>query len=198
MVDEGMKGQDMEMILAAWPLLKGSQQRITELVMNMLDYSKERKPAYELADLREHMANIHGLMSERAKEKEVAVILEFDDGTPRVECDPMALYRATLNLVTNAIDAAPDENGRVVLRVRPADTAGHVLISVGDNGAGIPPEVRQRLFEAFHSTKESKGTGLGLAVTKKIVDEHRGEVLIETEVGRGTTFTLKLPVRKPA
>ena len=198
MIDEGMTSQNPELVQAAWPLLKGSQQRITELVMNMLDYSKERKPAYERADLRQHLEHIHQLMTERAKDKEVRVLLEYDEQTPKVECDPMAVYRATLNLVTNAIDAVDGETGVVRLSARPAGDGRHVLIGVADNGSGIPPEVKAKLFEAFHSTKDSKGTGLGLAVTKKIADEHRGEILIDTEVGRGTTFTIKLPIDRQA
>jgi signal transduction histidine kinase len=194
MIDEGMQSQNPALVQAAWPLLKGSQQRITELVMNMLDYSKDRKPSYERADLSPHLENIHALMTERAKDKNVRVTLEIDPRMPQVECDPLAIYRATLNLVTNAIDAVEEETGVVRISARPESDGRHVLISVADNGAGIPHEVQARLFEAFHSTKDSKGTGLGLAVTKKIADEHGGEILIDTEVGRGATFTIRLPV----
>jgi len=200
MIDEGLRTEDQNLITAAWPLLKGSQQRISELVLNMLDYSKERKPVYERADLREPMNNIRDIMADRAQEKDVCIELEYSDQTPPIECDALGVYRATLNLVTNAIDAAEAgaaEDKRVLLRVGPDPDGLHLRISVSDNGAGIPPEVKEKLFEAFHSTKDSKGTGLGLAVTKKIIDEHRGEILIETELGTGTTFTLILPILKP-
>jgi signal transduction histidine kinase len=198
MIDEGLKSSNAELVTAGWPIVKDSQTRITELVMNMLDYSKERQPAYERADLREHMQNIRELMESRAQARGVSLKLEFDPATPAIECDPMAVYRAALNLVTNAIDAAPAETGKVVFRVRPDEARRRVLISVADNGPGIPPAVRARLFEAFQSTKSSRGTGLGLAVTKKIAEEHHGEIQVETKEGAGTRFTIRLPVDRPA
>lgn len=198
LMDQGLEMNSKEMTDVAWKLVKTSQQRISELVLNMLDYSKERKPAYQSADLREHMENIRALMTERAREKQVRIELAYDEATPAVECDPMGIYRATLNLCTNAIDAVEPETGVVTIRVQPDAAGEHVLIGVADNGSGIPEEVRAKLFEAFHSTKDSKGTGLGLAVSKKIINEHHGEILLETEVGRGTTFTLRLPIKRPA
>jgi len=198
LMDQGLEMDSKEMTDVAWKLVKTSQQRISELVLNMLDYSKERQPAYQSADLREHMENIRALMTDRAREKLVRIELAYDEATPAVECDPMGIYRATLNLCTNAIDAVEPETGVVTIHVRPDATGEHVLIGVADNGSGIPEEVRAKLFEAFHSTKDSKGTGLGLAVSKKIINEHRGEILLETEVGQGTTFTLRLPIKRPA
>jgi len=198
MVDEGLQNSNQEMLTAGWPLVKESQHRITELVMNMLDYSKERAPAYEKANLKKHMENIYELMKEKAKERRVNFYFEYDDSTPLVDCDPMAIYRAVLNLVTNAIDAVDSDDGKVRLQVKPAEDPNHILIGVADNGHGIPPEVKKRLFEAFYSTKSSKGTGLGLAVTKKIIDEHKGEIGVKTKVDKGTIFTIKLPVIKPA
>jgi signal transduction histidine kinase len=197
MVDEGLKSAIPELVSAGWPIVKNNQQRISELVMNMLDYSKERTPAYERADLREHLQNIGDLMQERARDKDVTLEFTCDDAMPEVDCDPLAIYRAVLNLVTNAIDAAEQGGRRVTLDARPDACGGAVEISVTDNGPGIPPEVEAKLFEAFHSTKASKGTGLGLAVTKKIVEEHRGRIFISTEVGKGTTFAIVLPVARP-
>lgn len=198
MVDEGLNGDDFDMITAAWPLVKGSQQRITELVMNMLDYSKERKPAYQRADLRENMQNIRDLMVDRAEEKDVEIEFEYSDDTPEVQCDPMGIYRAALNLVTNAIDAAQEGGGKVRMEIVPSPDKKELYIRVHDNGPGIAPDVLKKLFEAFHSTKDSKGTGLGLAVSKKIANEHKGDIEVETEVGKGTTFTLVVPVDRPA
>lgn len=197
MVDEGFKTENLDMIQAAWPLVKGSQQKITELVMNMLDYSKERKPAYQQADLRDNMQNIYDLMEERAEEKGVKLFFEYEEEIPKVECDPMGIYRATLNLVTNAIDAVEENNGKVKLKISPSKDEVNLLIKVIDNGTGIPEDVLDKLFEAFHSTKDSKGTGLGLAVSKKIAIEHKGDIIVKTKLGKGTTFILQIPVRRP-
>jgi two-component system, NtrC family, sensor kinase len=197
MIDEAMKNDDTAMLQAAWPMVNSSQHRISELVLNMLDYSKERKPAYESADLRTHLQSLFDLMAVRAGEKSVGLKFDYHDKTPAVDCDPTSIYRAVLNLMTNAIDAADSKTGQVVLSARPSESFEMMTISVADNGSGIPPEMRGKLFETFCSTKASKGTGLGLAVTKKIIDEHHGTISIETSPETGTTFTIELPVRRP-
>lgn len=197
MVDEGFNTDNMDMIQAAWPLVKGSQQKITELVMNMLDYSKERKPAYQFVELQDNMQNIYDLMLERSAEKNVKFFFEYDEETPKVECDPMGIYRATLNLVTNAIDAVEENRGKVKLNVCPAEDGKNLHIQVIDNGTGIPEDVLEKLFEAFHSTKDSKGTGLGLAVSKKIANEHKGDIIVKTILGKGTTFIIQIPIKRP-
>ena len=197
LVDEGLNTGNSDMLGMAWTLVKSSQQRISELVLNMLDYSKERKPAYHRADLHDHMQNIFELMRDRAKEKNVSVEFVYNCEKMKVECDSMGIYRATLNLMTNAIDAVEKSQGNVMLHVSPSQNQEYLLIKVSDDGTGIPPEVKDKLFEAFHSTKDSKGTGLGLAVSKKIVTEHKGDIIVDTKLGEGTTFTIKLPVNRP-
>ena len=196
-VDKGLGVGNMEAVMMAWPVIKDSQTRITQLVMNMLDYSKEREPAYAKADLYDHMKGIHDLMVDRAANTGVTVDFAFDEAMPQVECDPMAIYRATLNLVTNAIDAAQEGGGQVNLDVAPSDDLEYVFIRVRDNGPGIEEDVRPKLFEAFQSTMDSEGTGLGLAVSHKIATEHGGEILIDSEVGEGTSFIIKLPAKRP-
>jgi signal transduction histidine kinase len=127
----------------------------------------------------------------------VTIEFAYGEAMPDVDCDPLSIYRAVLNLVTNAIDAAEQGGGLVTIAAQPGDDGKSVTIAVADNGPGISPEAKDKLFQAFHSTKASKGTGLGLAVTKKIVDEHRGAIDIKTEAGKGTTFAISLPVARP-
>ncbi len=197
LMDEGLDAEDVAEITAVWPLVRESQQRITQLVMNMLDFSKERKPAYERVDLRDSLRTIHALAISRAAPKRATILLNCSEQTPPVECDPAGIYRATLNLVLNAVDAVPEDRGRIVMDIRPDDTGNALLISVSDNGPGIAPQARLRLFEPFHSTKGSKGTGLGLAVSRKIAVEHGGDISVETAAGHGATFTLKIPLERP-
>ena len=198
LMDEGIENGNMSFINTAWRVMKKSQYNITELVLNMLDYSKDREPAYVPADLGEQMHSVTDIMSARAKEFGVGFELRCDEGIPEVDCDPLGIYRATLNLVTNALDAVrpKGEQGKVELRLTQPDRET-VQIEVIDNGAGIPDEVMPRLFEPFHSTKDSRGTGLGLAVSRKIVREHGGEIDVWTESGSGTRFTIALPIRCP-
>lgn len=104
--------------------------------------------------------------------------------------DPLRIQEVIVNLLKNAYEATP--NGRV--RVRIDERGGIVAISVADTGSGIPPDVQSRLFEAFFTTKKKgEGTGLGLAISKNFVVSHGGDILLSSEVGKGSTFTVLLP-----
>jgi len=123
------------------------------------------------------------------------VALEFDRGElGTVYVDGRAIYRVILNLLMNAVEAceAREEGPRSVTLTTRAESQGSI-IEVRDTGVGIPPEIRDKLSQAFVSTKGSRGTGLGLACSYKIVREHGGSIEVDSEVGQGTTFTVFLP-----
>ena len=119
----------------------------------------------------------------------IAITVEHGE-IPCVEGDAAELREALTNLIFNAVDALP-EGGAITFRTRAED--GEVVVEIGDTGTGMSEEVRQRCFEPFFSTKGARGTGLGLAMVFGIVHRHAGTVSIESEPGRGTTFTLRLP-----
>jgi signal transduction histidine kinase len=106
--------------------------------------------------------------------------------------DPKGIERCLVNLLGNGVDATPG-GGTVTIRVGTSEDKERLELQVSDTGAGIPPEARDKVFDLFFSTKSSKGTGLGLAVTKKIVQEHGGSITFTTEVNEGTTFLVGLP-----
>ena len=124
--------------------------------------------------------------------KYVAVIRKEYEPTPKVFCNQGQLNQVFLNLLVNAGHAitAP---GEIVLKSR--FDGFFVYVSVSDNGIGIPEEIRKRIFDPFFSTKDvGKGTGLGLSISSQIIKKHGGELLVESMVGVGTTFTVKLPI----
>ena len=157
----------------------------------MLDFSKDREPAYEEADLLPHMKNVFELAALRAAKRDIDMVFDFHSDTPKIMCDPTAIHRAILNLMTNALDAVPKGTGRIKLEVFPENQEQGIAICVSDNGPGIPEDLAQSIFTAFVSTKNTKGTGLGLAVTKKVVDEHRGTIDVESSP-TGTKFVIRL------
>jgi len=115
-----------------------------------------------------------------------------------VQVDPEGLHRALLNIVTNALDAVEDrKNPRVVVGTRLGPEPGWLRLLVRDNGTGIPPEKLGELFRPFVSSKGARGTGLGLAVSRKILREHGGDIVVQTEEGKGCLFTLRLPIKSP-
>jgi two-component system, NtrC family, sensor kinase len=163
-------------------------------MLNMLAYSKQRQPELELTNVGKLVSEVVALVQNQFDAKKVALILDCDPDIPPIPMDASGAHQAMLNILQNALDAAHPEFGVVTLACEFDHAAQSLRLRVADNGPGIPEEVRGKIFMPFHSTKGYKGTGLGLAVTKKIVEEHGGRVLMDTSPGRGTTFTLEFPV----
>src|SRR5207244_12976790 len=136
---------------------------------------------------------VHG----RAKEISIKLDSKFAD-LPIIQADPEGLHRAILNIVSNALDAVEErENGQVAVGTKLEADGEMVLLVVVDNGVGISPERLNDIFKPFVSSKGSKGTGLGLAVSRKILREHGGDIVVQSQPGKGTKFILRLPVRSP-
>ncbi len=188
-------------------VLRNNIERISLLVLDMLDYSKEeKKPMRAECSINKTFEEVQSIAQYRAERKSAVVNIEIEKGCERVDLDSHQMFRCVLNLVENAIDALEEEHGVVTMICRkPAPDLlaeafkdempeGEIIdIVVADNGSGIPEENLSTIFQPFFSTKDSKGTGLGLAVTKKITEEHGGRVHIETEIGQGTKFHLLIP-----
>lgn len=190
-IDKG----DLGWVHRGWPLVKRAVDRIEALMMNLLTFSRERQPELQPADLNDLCSEIVEVVRHKAEGQKVSV--SFDPGPIGVVfIDAREIYRVVLNLVTNAIEACEkreDGSGRVRIATNPE--SGGVTFSVQDNGMGIPPDILPKLAQAFVSSKGSRGTGLGLACSYKIVREHGGDITVDTQVGLGTTFTVHLPNR---
>ena len=197
LIDMGLNDKDDVIVRRGWGIVEKNQAKIYNLVMDMLSFSKEREPALESADLNETVGEVVELMQARAKELGVALVWTPSGGIPPVQVDTDGIHRAVLNIVTNAIDASEDvDGGRVVVSTSWDADSMMARVIVVDNGTGIPPGEVDKIFEVFASTKGSRGTGLGLPVSQKIVREHGGSIRITSEVGKGSTFTIDLPMRK--
>ncbi len=123
------------------------------------------------------------------------MILSDLEEMPPIPIDLAGIHQVAHNIILNAIDACPAKTGRVNVGTRYDADAQIAILSIADHGPGVAPEERDKIFEAFHSSKGHGGTGLGLAAAKKIVDEIGGTVEIESAPGEGTTFQVKLPTR---
>jgi len=195
MVDVGLRKDDRNTLSRGWEIVRKNSSFMQELVLDMLTYSKDRRPEYELADLNELVQAVCDLMEQKAKEKGVTVAWTPDSRADEVQLDPKGIRRCLLNLVSNAVDACdgvPAGRVDVVTEVTDGQT---VCVRISDNGCGISAEDKEKLFQMFFSTKGSKGTGLGLPVTHKIITEHQGTIAVDSEVGEGTTFAITLPLR---
>jgi signal transduction histidine kinase len=197
------KGIDLEnrtYLSQGWQMIKGNVQKIKGMAVDLLNYAKEREPEYQLCDPNEPAKEVWDLMLPRATELGVTLKIALAQGLPKVWFDREGVHRVLLNLVTNAIDACTDIScvpraGEVSLRTLESE-GWAVEYQVMDNGCGMDEETRKKIFQIFFSTKGSRGTGLGLMIAKKIVDEHGGAIDVSSEKGKGTVFTVRLPKKK--
>jgi two-component system, NtrC family, sensor kinase len=198
MMDQAMESDDKMMLDLGWNILKVSQDRINQLVYNMLDYSKNASLKYEDVDIETQLANVRDLIALRAKGSEIVVELDIHSDAKTLEGEGLSLHRCILNLAGNALDALPEsEPGKLIIRSRLDDKEGFIALEVEDNGPGIPEDVLPTLFQAFSSSKGGKGTGLGLAVSKKIALKHGGDIVVKSTIGVGAVFSVRIPIRKP-
>jgi signal transduction histidine kinase len=196
MLDKSLAEGKLEGAKAGWEMVKRNNGFMEEMVFDLLSYSKERTPEYESADLNALCRDVHGLASDRAQAKGVSVTFNPDPVLGPVEIDPKGIRRCLLNLVMNAVDACAAKGGTVAVEARHAGEDGLVRVFVRDTGCGMSEQTKARLFAVFFSTKGSKGTGLGLPVSKKIVEEHGGRIEVESQQDKGTTFTICLPPKR--
>jgi signal transduction histidine kinase len=196
LVDMGLENGDDAVLRKGWDIVRRNQDKISSLVMDMLSFSKEREPEPVPSDLNELITEIVETVRQRAVESEAAVHWEPAADLPRLLFDPEGLSRAILNVVTNALDAVEGRPRAAVTISAAADREdGVVRVRVADNGAGMPPETLAEIFNLFASTKGSRGTGMGLTVSRKILREHGGDIHASSRVGEGSTFVLEFPLR---
>ena len=198
-VNTGMEENDREQIAEGWEMVERNVKRVSNLVLELLYCAKERKPHYK-DDVcpREIVQDVFELYSKRITDKAINFRTEMSESLSCGRFDPEGLHSLLCNLVGNAIDGCrfdPDErktSHTVILRCR-QDEAGATVFEVEDDGAGIPEEYRDKVFEDFFSTKGTEGTGVGLLVVRKVAQEHGGSVHFTSTPGQGTMFRVTIP-----
>ncbi len=192
LIDEGLESNNSTLLEKGWRVLKRSAERLSNIVEDMLAYSKVRQPLRSETDLRLLIEEVGESFLLLMSRKEVELVLELDELPKNFSLDPNGLHRCMLNLLINAGDAVPAEGGKV--RVCGGTTeSGALEIEIHDNGSGVSDDVKEAIFDPFFSTKGSGGTGLGLAVTIKIISEHGGTIAVEDSPEGGALFRLILP-----
>ena len=192
-VELGMRKNDFALVRNGWDILSRNLDRIYELTMNMLAYSKQRKPELDMVQLPSVLEEVVDLIQPQCDRQTVALVTECERDMPPIPADAGGLHQAIMNLLNNALEAVEPGEGIVTLRCHYEDARHKAVIVVGDNGSGINPDSMGRIFAPFYSTKGQRGTGLGLAVAKKVIDEHGGAIDVDSRPDRGTTFTIILP-----
>jgi PAS domain S-box-containing protein len=194
MVDTGLHRADAGRITEGWEILQRNLEKTTTLVKDFLSFAKGRLPDLRPVDPNALARGVVELYRDAAARQGVELLLEAGEGVREAPLDAKGMESCLTNLVSNAIDAAilrDQPGGRVIVRTR--EEGGDIIFEVADNGCGMDQEVKSRVFTTFFTTKGGKGTGLGLLTTRKIVQEHGGRVELESVVGQGSVFRIRLP-----
>jgi signal transduction histidine kinase/predicted transcriptional regulator len=202
-VNKAFRKNDMQKLKTGWDMVSKNIDKVSNLVLDLLDYPKEHVIEYESCSPNIIAAEVCELLEPKAKDtplEEIEIIRNFDPHLGEVLLDPKGIHRCLLNLVSNAIDAClfdEDESKNHMVEVttrREGD--GKFVFQVSDNGCGMDDEVKKFLFTSFFTTKGSKGNGLGLLITQKIVQDHGGTLSVNSESGKGSVFTALLPGKR--
>lgn len=173
--------------------IKRESKRCKKIVQDLLSYARTPRPTLETTDLNGLLQQIVDFAANHTDMRAVEIVTEFAADIPMIELDGDQMRQVAINLILNAGGAMP-EGGTLAIRTERAPDE-RIRIQFRDSGCGIPAENLDKIFEPFYTTKE-RGTGLGLAITKQIIDQHHGEITIESVIGEGTCVTVTLPINK--
>jgi two-component system NtrC family sensor kinase len=168
--------------------------RCRDIIRGLLDFSRQRKPDKMLSDVNNVLKGCVALLENQALFHNIQISYDLDDHLPRAVIDPSQIERVFLNIIINAAEAM-NGSGRLKLATRSDPNREFIEVELADTGPGIARENLEKIFDPFFTTKDTgHGVGLGLAISYGIVKEHEGTISVESEVGRGTTFTIRLPL----
>jgi len=196
-LEKGIELDNKDYIQQGWEAVRFNFEKIKDLSVDLLNYAKFTDLDFRLADPNEPAREVIELMKPRAAERGIDLRMNLAPDLQAFWFDPDAIHHCLLNLVANGIDAVLSDNPsgmrkEVVLETTEPEGWG-VEYKVADNGCGMTAEVKEKIFTSFFSTKGATGTGIGLMITKKVVDDHNGVIEFESEKGVGTTFFIRLP-----
>jgi signal transduction histidine kinase len=188
--EETYKGQ-------GWDMIRDNVEKIKDLSLDLLKYSRPEDLRLQDCDPNKPAREVLDLMQAKARKMEIELVQDLADHLSPVQMDPDEIHRCLLNLVTNAVEAFEEETepqgARQIKMSTSAQPGWGVVYQVTDTGPGMTDQTLGNLFTRFFTTKGGRGTGLGLMLTKRIVEAHGGEIEAESKPGQGATFTIRLP-----
>ncbi|MGB9698659.1 MAG: ammonium transporter [Thermodesulfobacteriota bacterium] len=192
LVDEEATPASREKDLA---VIESEIERVNKIIRQFLDFARPRPPALRKIDLHKLLEETLHLITYELEAQEIILEKNFRDKNPYVAVDAEQMKQVFLNILLNAVQAMPQGGKLAVATFRENSASGgeELVISFRDSGEGIPPEIKEKIFEPFFSTKE-EGIGLGLPIVQRIIEEHKGKIKVESYPPKGTTFYIYLPI----
>jgi signal transduction histidine kinase len=199
LVDSGFAKEDSERVKEGWQDVKTVVSRIRKLVQDILFFAKERELDRKRIDVLDFAFEVASAVEPKIKPEEVHFVCDFDESMGNFEIDSGAVRLALINILENALDACAEDSANKSHKiVFTAKREGNdVIFEVKDNGIGMDRETKESLFTLFFSSKGNKGTGLGLFIANKIIDQHGGKITVASTSGQGSNFRIKLPKTIP-
>ena len=181
-------------LIEAIETVMDSVGQMHELLRSLSGFTGSQRPRFEPTDLRRVLSQMLTFIHKEAETREIKVLHQFDDGLPSCQVDSREIKQLFLNLLKNAIEAMPD-GGELCVRMYLAESKDAVCVDISDTGHGVNDVELRSIFRPFYSTKPD-GTGLGLSFCRRVVEEHGGEIKVKSELNKGSTFSVILPIRQ--
>jgi len=183
---------DLERARAAATRIEQDGNRAADVIDSLRSFYKKDTPSErEMVDIKDIIREMTTLLRAEAVRHSITIHSDLQADLPNILANRVQLQQVFMNLILNAIEAMKDTGGQLTVRARP-DPEAQLVISISDTGIGLPAESSERIFEAFHTTKP-QGTGMGLAITRSIVESHGGRIWATANQGVGATFHFTIP-----
>jgi signal transduction histidine kinase len=196
-MEKGFSLDNSQYLQEGWRMVRDNVERIQQLALDLLNIAKPAVPNLSPTDPNEPLRAVHQLVRPQAEQFGITLELVCHKNSAPVSFEPEGIHRCLLNLVNNALDACAqcaDRQDAPRIRLACSREERRLVYTVEDNCGGVDPEVKDKLFQGFLTTKGSRGTGIGLMLTRKIVEAHDGEIRVETQKGAGSRFEIRLPL----
>jgi signal transduction histidine kinase len=199
LVDSGFAKGDSERVKEGWQDVKTVVSRIRKLVQDILFFAKERELDRKPIDVLDFAFEVASAVEPKIKPEGVHFVCDFEESMANFEIDSSAVRLALINILENALDACAEDKADKIHKIvfTAKQEVNDVIFEVKDNGVGMDRETKESLFTLFFSSKGNKGTGLGLFIANKIIDQHGGKITVESTSGQGSKFRIKLPKTIP-
>jgi signal transduction histidine kinase len=198
-LNTGVARKDQDRIDEGLRVVKMTVERIRKMIINIIYYAKERDLQWNQVDVLSFAEEVSTVIESKMETKKIRFIRDFDPKLGKCELDDEHLHAALINILENAVDACAKDNSKkihsILFSVR--SLGNHLVFEVTDDGIGMDSETLDKIFTPFFSSKGNKGTGLGLFISNKIVEQHGGEIVIKSTPDQGSCFTVKIPIRLP-